>query len=218
MPEITLICTQHAEKGACNFHDLYHIVEQIQPDVIFEELPPSAYNDFYIEKTRDNLETRTINAYIEKHPIEHVPIDLELDLTSFFEKNGRLHHRIEANSRDYRSSVDWNTQYVYQYGFKYLNSEHCEKITSQIDNAIDQTLDKLKDEKLNQIFNEWNDVIERREQEMISNIYQYCRDHDFERGLFFIGAAHRKSIIEMIQARFKDDGVNWKYENYNGIL
>ena len=115
--EITLICTQHAEKGACNFNELYHIVEKIQPEVIFEELPPSAYDDFYLNKSRSTLESRTINAYIETNQIEHIPIDLELDLTSFFERNGRLHHRIEANSRDYRCSVDWNSQYVYQYGF-----------------------------------------------------------------------------------------------------
>lgn len=218
MFDITLICTQHAEKGACNFNQLYQIVERIQPNVIFEELPRSALEDYYVNKTRTNLETRTIIAYLEGHQIKHIPVDLELGLSSFFEQNGKLHRRVEANSYDYRALVDCNSKYTFQYGFRYLNSEYSIKNHAETYDVIEKTLEKLNDEKLFQIYEYWNEVIEKREQEMIRNIYQYCHDFVFERGLFFIGAAHRKSIIEKIKTQFEDSNVSWNHEDYDNLF
>lgn len=219
MFELTLICTQHAEKGACNFNQLYQIVERIQPDVIFEELPPSVFEDYYVNKTRTNLETRTIIAYLEKYQIKHIPVDLEYEFSSnFFKQNGRLHRSVEHNSSDYRDLVDCNSNYTSQYGFRYLNSEYSIKNHAETYDAIEKTLEKLKDEKLFQIYKHWNEIIEKREQEMIRNINQYCHDFVFERGLFFIGAAHRRSIIEKIKVQFEDSEVTWHYEDYDNLF
>ncbi len=220
MFDITLICTQHDEKGACNFNQLYQIVERIQPNVIFEELPPSALEDFYVNKTRTNLETKTIIAYLEEHQIKHIPVDLdlELELSSFIEQNGKLHRRVENNSYDYQYLVDCNLKYTSQYGFRYLNSEYSIKNWAETYDVIEKTLEKLNDDKLFQIYKHWNEVIEKREQEMIRNIYQYCHDFVFERGLFFIGAAHRKSMIEKIKVQFKDSNVTWHYEDYDSLF
>ncbi len=211
---ITLVCTRHDAKGACNLEELYRIVECINPDVIFEELPPSAFDDYYVSKTEFNLESRTINAYLKEHQIRHIPVDLEFDPATLIKKNGIVHRRVEANSRDYCRLMDWNFEYAFQYGFKYLNSEYCSTNQADLSDVIEKTLEKLNDEELFQIHKEWNDLIEKREIEMIDNIYQYCREHDFERGLFFIGAAHRKSIIEKIKARSADITVAWNHDNY----
>jgi hypothetical protein len=67
------------------------------------------------------------------------------------------------------------------------------------------------------INNEWNEVIEKRENEMMKNIYDYSKEYQFNNGLFLIGAAHRSSIIEKIQEYDKnyDVKINWKY-GYDG--
>jgi hypothetical protein len=42
--------------------------------------------------------------------------------------------------------------------------------------------------------------MEKRESEMIKNIYSYSKKHEFNNGLFYIGAGHRKSCaIETAQ-------------------
>ncbi|MDC7228835.1 MAG: hypothetical protein PQJ48_00850 [Sphaerochaetaceae bacterium] len=218
MPNITLICTKHAENGACNFRQLYQRIEVIQPDVIFEELPPSMLKDYYINKTRTNLETKTIITYLEEHRTKHIPVDLEMDLSVFFEKNNKLHERVERNSYEYHDLVDLNSKYTFLYGFKYLNSDYCNNNYSALYEAIEKTLMKLRKDDLFEIYKNWTEVIEKRELEMIQNIYQYCQDFDFEKGLFFIGAAHRKSIMEKIKVRFCGSKIDWYFEDYTDYL
>ena len=38
MYNITLICTAHKEVGKCNSVELYKIIEEFKPEIIFEEL------------------------------------------------------------------------------------------------------------------------------------------------------------------------------------
>ncbi len=220
MHNITLICTVHEEKGICNINELYKIIEKINPEIIFEEIPPSAFDAYYKDKNRNNLETNTINKYLEGHQIEHIPVDYFNIPTSFFEDNGYMHKRVEAISYDYRRLIDTHSLYVKQYGFKYLNSVYCDNLHNELYNAIEKALETINDEKLFQTYKLWNDNIEKREYEMINNIYSYCENNKFNTGLFFIGAAHRESIIKIIQKHAGTENVeiNWNYSNYENIL
>jgi len=76
---ITLIATRHKEIGRCTSNELYQIIEQIAPDVIFEEVPPSKFDAVYKGLLHDTLETHTIKRYLEKQPTAHVPVDAEID-------------------------------------------------------------------------------------------------------------------------------------------
>lgn len=53
MHNITLVNTYHCEKGNCNLIELFKIIENINPEVIFEELYVSNYNEYYIEKNNE---------------------------------------------------------------------------------------------------------------------------------------------------------------------
>lgn len=75
MYNITLICTEHGENGLCNLDELYSIIEKINPEIIFEEIPPTFSDAYYKYQNRNNLETSAINRYLESHQIEHVPVD-----------------------------------------------------------------------------------------------------------------------------------------------
>ncbi|OQP51212.1 hypothetical protein A4R26_29815 [Niastella populi] len=75
MYNVILIGTRHEAIGKCNADELCKIIERINPDVIFEEIPPSYFDTFYINKSRRNLETDSINKYLESHIIKHIPVD-----------------------------------------------------------------------------------------------------------------------------------------------
>ena len=66
MYNITLICTVHSETGKCNSRELYKIIEEFKPEIIFEELSLAAYNQCYGIQNRVTVETSAIKIYYAK--------------------------------------------------------------------------------------------------------------------------------------------------------
>ncbi len=220
MNNISLICTEHSENGNCTSYELCKILERIKPEIIFEEIPSSFFDEYYKGKSRSNLETNAINMYLENHQINHIPVDVYDIPEKFFAENEYLHKRINSRSREYQVLLDAQSRYVQQYGFKYLNSIYCIDIYNQIYQSMELALKEIDDKKLIQIYESWNNIMEKRENEMIKNIYKYSNDHEYNMGVFFIGSAHRKSIIQLIEKYNKKEciKINWNYNNYGEIL
>ena len=220
MRNIRLICTVHEEKGLCSISRLYQLIETARPEVIFLELPQSLMSRYFEDKSDSNLETTAVIRYIENHEGELVPADVFAIPEDFFEMNGRLHRRIEANSSEYRRLMDWHSQYLRRYGFEYLNSDYCSNLWADIHTAMEEILVRLDDAQLTKTYQSWNDVIEQRDQTMIANIYAYSQEHEFSSGVFLVGAAHRRSIIQKIESISKVASVNvkWSYRDYQGLL
>lgn len=218
MYDITLISTRHDEVGNCNSNKLYKIIESVNPEVIFEEIPPSYFDRYYISRTRRNLETDTINWYLETHSIEHIPVDSDdVPSESFFEKYGEMMKRVEGltdiNGFNYRTLIDNNRSYIEMYGFRYLNSVHSISHNDGIREAVEKGLEKINNDKLSETYKLWSDVIEKREHEMLQNIYRYSKEHSYDRAVFTLGAGHRKSIIEKIRDYGKNEllKLNWTF-------
>lgn len=216
MYNITLICTRHDSLGKCNSNKLYQIIEHINPNVIFEEIPPTLFEEYYLDKSRSNLETDTINKYIQYHKIDHIPVDSDnLPSEEFFKDYEYLIERIEGltdiNGSTFRNLVDTNKIYIERYGFNYLNSIDSININNKIFNAIKNGLQKINNDRLLQTFKLWKDINEIRENHMLQHIYRYSKKHSYERAIFTIGAAHRNSIIEKISEFQKNEKVklNW---------
>lgn len=216
MFNITLVSTRHDALGMCNNDELYKIIKLINPDVIFEEIPPTHFDDFYVDNKRSSLETDTICKYIKTHPIEHVPVDSEdVPPDEFFEDYEYLTQKIESlgdiNGFDYRNLVDRNRSYIESDGFEYLSSIDSINRNSGINKAIEKGLKKIDEEKLYQIFKNWNEFNDMRETIMLQNIYSYSKAHNYERAIFTVGSAHRKSIIEKTVVFQKKEEVklNW---------
>jgi len=220
MYNITLICTEHAERGKCSIGALYKIIVAISPDIIFLEVPPAEFNAFYTEKSRSNLESIAIHKYSETHRVVLVPVDSDNIPVDFVNNYILFSGKVEANSFEYRNLVDRHIQYVGDYGFKYLNSIYCDDICGQIYCAIDKSLEDIGDDKLFHAYNLWNEINEKREHEMLNNICSYSKNNRFDTGLFLVGAAHRRSIINKINdnAGSEDFQLNWNYDNYDSIL
>ena len=223
MYNITLIGTRHGENGECNSNALYQIIENINPEIIFEEIPLSIFDKYYIDKSRSNLETDTINRYLGTHKAEHIPVDSDnVPPDSFFKDYEAVHKRIEGstsiNGFNYRTFVDRCRLHTAMYGFEYLNSAHCIYHHEEIDGAIEKGLQELNNDKLSQTYALWKDINENRENEMLRNIYTYSKDHRYNQALFLIGAAHRKSIMQKIQEYQNKEAVKLNWSFYNGTM
>jgi hypothetical protein len=221
MYNITLLCTAHGEKGNCNIQELYNIINKIDPEVIFEEIPPSEFDSFYRERTRNNLESDTIIKYLENHKCEHIPVDLDYTPPkSFFDTYGNMHRRIEERSYNYKKIIDTHSFYREIYGFKYLNSIECMTLDIELNKEMETVLRIINDEKLYEIHKSWNEIMDKRENEMLKNIYLYSKNNEFNKGLFFIGSGHRDTIINKIQnySKVEEFVINWNYSNYENIL
>ena len=226
MPTITLVATGHKEKGLCNSHELFKIIEQISPDVIFEEIPPGKFEAVYAGTRQASLEVEAIKAYLQKYPdTYHYPVDLDIE---------------QATEKQIKTEVDgiyfickdYSPEYKYldglirywseKYGFPFLNNDRCSEIISRKKVLEKQILDALRKdnnqramdhETLNLAYKQWIDQIEDRENEMLRNIYSYMEQKKYDRALFLVGAAHRKSIMQKIQEYESKEKIklNWKF-------
>ena len=96
MHNITIIGTVHEESGLCNSNELFKIIKTISPEVIFEEITLSNFNDHYEGKSNYKLETITIIKYLEIYPIKHIPVDIyEKIESSILDKHKDMYRQIE---------------------------------------------------------------------------------------------------------------------------
>ena len=221
MHHITLLGTVHEAAGECNFQSLYRILEAINPQVIFEELFPSDFDAYYKDKTKTRLEPDVINLYSENHKIIHIPVDYDyMPPKTFWDRYHRMHVTIEAHSPEYRNTVDTLSFYKRQYGFRFLNSPEHERLNREWYDAISNTLLRLNNEEFSETHEEWLQIIRRREDTMVGRIYEYSKGHEYTTGLFYTGASHRESIMQIIQEHETQEKMklNWKFRDYEGIL
>ena len=201
MNSIFLTSTRHENLGKCNSDELYKIFEGLKPNVIFEELPPSSFDEFYISKSKANLETDTINKYVQKYKIKHISVDSNnIPSDEFFKDYKNMLSRIEGladiNGFTFRNVMDGNRLNIERHGFDYLNSKYIIDVNKEIDDAIKGGLKKINNEKLFQTYKTFMEINDFRENHMLKQIYGYSKSHPFERAIFTIGSAHRNSIIE----------------------
>ena len=205
----------------CNSHELYKIIDKINPDIIFEEVPPSVFDNYYITKTRRNLESDTISHYVDHHQAKHIPVDSDnIPNDSFFQDYEYLIKRIESlrdqNGSSFRQLVDNNRINSSMYGFNYLNSSDQLQISDQINKTIEDALLVMNDEKLSKAYQSWKDVNNKREHEMLNNIYNYSRENDYKTAILTIGSGHGRTIIEKIPVYELKTGIQLQWKLYKG--
>ncbi|MCL2312292.1 MAG: hypothetical protein FWC41_07385 [Firmicutes bacterium] len=201
MHNITLLCTKHKECGNCNLDELYKIIESISPEIIFEELPYSTFQKLYQENTPTLLlETNAIRKYIQNHKIKVIPVDTyEIENKYSVKKDFDYLFDILYHNNEYRELNELLSLMVNQYGYPYLNSNQCDELFLHIHTIEENIVKHINDEKLSCLYTMWNDIHEIRENEIIKNVYNYSKEHQYNQALQFIGAGHRKSIIEKIE-------------------
>jgi hypothetical protein len=197
---ITLIATVHAESGRANIAELRAILDRLAPDVIFAEIP-SAFLADYLNGSHGTLESAAVVLYRERRPVNVVPVDLDKPGEEFFSNSEDMFKKVARTSPDYRRLVDQNSQDMLELGFPYLNSDRCAQAWEGICNEALATVEWIGDTKLRQTYDLWNQTNAARETGMIENIESYCIRHVPAHGVFLVGAAHRKPIMEKVRKR-----------------
>lgn len=193
---ITLLSSFHFQHGACNSEELYKIIESIQPEVIFEELSIKGfdivYSDDYIPKS---IEAITIKKYLEKYPIKHFPVDTHV----FYEDQlFDDYDRISNLSTEYTELLKQQFSMVGEQGYKFLNSDNSTYLIDRIHSIEESIITTLNDVSLFSRYKLDLELHQKREDEMLRNIYKYSEQNAYSKALFICGAEHRKPIIEKI--------------------
>lgn len=223
MINITLISTRHEELGKCNAYELNKIFERVKPDIIFEEIPPRYFHEYYVQMRRANLETDAIKIYLSNHQIEHLPIDAnDIDIELFHKNFVKVHKKIWGLADNigfsYRSLTDLNVRLTAQYGFEHLNSEHCCKIYREINETVEIGLLKINDKKLIQTNQLLENINEYRENRMVSNMYTHIKTNCYSNVIFTIGAFHRESIMQKIVTLQNASPLNINLLHYSDFI
>mgnify|MGYP006293447919 CR=1 FL=1 len=61
MRNVSLVCSAHGLNGACNHAELLRILRVIEPDVIFLEVRPSDFQNYY--QAMQNQEVLAVTEY-----------------------------------------------------------------------------------------------------------------------------------------------------------
>ena len=219
MFSITLIATAHKEVGLCNSNELYKIIEQIAPEIIFEELSPNYFASIYEGSGKDSLESCTIKKYLQKQTIEHIPVDKDM-----YELIGKkLANDIRGMFRLFNQNYEYNNlsnqqeTFTEQAGFRFLNSDHCGEIMERSHYLEEVILGSINNEKLSQTYKSWLAVLDNRRNEMIENIYSYSELNNYNKALFLVGTEHKKPIIDKLSKFQKNSkpALHWIFNYFS---
>ncbi len=211
---ITLISTEHRESRKCNSEELYKILEKINPDVIFEEeADDENYKKYYTEENIfTSLEIKCIKKILQNHHISHIPVDIKSNF------NYREWDYMFDTFKSYDIYKETLKEHCFLrdiYGFNYLNSMKCSALLFKTKKIEEQLIEfsGLKKSVLLQIYKSFHKEHQNRENGMLQNIFNYCKLNQFNQGVFLLGFAHRKSIIEKIEnlQTTNEIKLNWKF-------
>ncbi|NEM97774.1 hypothetical protein [Pontibacter burrus] len=219
MSLVTLIGTCHQPNGMCNSNELYNIILQINPDVIFEEIPQRKFNFIYQGETRDSLETFTIKRVLKSKPILHIPVDMDIDSISEIglrNDYGVIYNLIREHSEEYCKLLSKFAYMADQIGFPFLNSAQGIDLSERMKALELAVLTQLKDDIALEVYKIWLDFNDMRVDTMIANIYSYASVHSFKNALFFVGAEHRKPIIDKVSNGELKNGstIIWEFNHF----
>ena len=229
MYNITLVGTIHSENGQCNPDELYKILEDINPEVIFDELPihfsdmfySDSFDMHYINSILLNrhppevpLEVKCIKKYKQNYNIKIFPVDIDVS-----QKSSKYQDEIFFmfltffNYEDYKKLDNEKETLIAQEGFHYLNSEKflgfLEKKEVIEKNIMESEIQKNRLLDIYKLFHA--EQYDNRENAMLQNIYNYSKGNQYNQAVFLIGAEHRESIIQKIReyGKLAEIKLNW---------
>ena len=215
MPNISLIFTRHREDGNCNSIELLKIIERIEPEIIFEELSNSNYDLVYKGESLTTLESNAVKMYLQSHEVDHIPVDTFDFPSNFNHKTGRMLNSvvnsITIEARDLRNLLDHQLRLIAHHDFSYLNSSQNDTLFEKMDDLKGKILKKLNNENLYKIAKLEKEVIGKREDIILDNIYAFSKAHKYNQALLCIGSGHRKSMLNKINERERKEklGIKW---------
>jgi hypothetical protein len=216
MNSVSVVCTVHEESGCASVAELHAILERIQPEVVFVELPPEAFEAFYGSCSQYNLESMAVRQYREGRRVKPVAVDLPRPSGNFASNIEELDRRVRRVSPEYRRLMQWDGDCIREHGFGYLNTEECSRLWLSVYKEMLSTIEWLKDSSLLAPLESWMETNNRRENAWIENIQKYCSENTFGKSVFLVGAAHRQPLIEKSRKQTVADStrIQWDFDGH----
>ncbi len=192
MYNITLLSSFHVTHGKCNPDDLYKIISELQPEIIFEEL---SFNIFELIHSQGydpgTVEAIAVKRYSLKYQIKHFPVDTYPANEADFLSDAQV---IWDSSSEYRNL--WNLQLMKtsEGGYHFLNSNECWEMLHRKNNIEETFLTETNNLKLLTELKNERVLHNNRENVMLRNIYDYSKQYPFDKAMFICGADHRWSF------------------------
>lgn len=211
MSTITLVGTTHREHGLCNKDSLKETLLRYSPDVIFEELPAYDSSSEICELSHHTLEGQAIEEYLSERPAMRVAVDSYEFNPEFHASIDRLFDYVESNSYEYLAASSRVSRMSWEYGFSFLNSQEFIELAAHKQAIFNQIINMSGNSQLIRGLSEWNRSLRERESAMVENIYSFCRESNFQKGLFMIGAEHLPFISKKVfdQTRREHNDITW---------
>lgn len=244
MHNIILIGTSHSEQGKCNSDELYKILEDINPEVIFEEIPNIFFDMFYNGKchfdelhkiikyklpgnllerietlplSETPLEVNCIKKYLQNHNIKNIPVDIVIN-SELSTKMEMMFGEFYKHDDVYKKLVDKDKLLTEQHGFDYLNSKKYLDLDEKKKLREKQLIESNcynRNELLRIYELSYQEIIDNRENAMLWNIYNYSKENEYNLAVFLLGARHRKSIMEKVLEHEKLSEIKLNWITYN---
>lgn len=216
MCSITIISSFHKNYGKCNPDELLKIIENLQPEVIFEELDIDYFNNIYLEgNSPKSNEANAIISYLRKHPIEHIPVDTyQFDYSELFDGGDEIGRR----NPDYKKLWRHHLSMLVKHGYTYLNSNDCISIVNRIKELEQSTLAEINDEKLLASYKTELIMYGKREYEILRNIYDYCKQSPFDQGILICGIDHRIRLKQIIREFESNENIKLNWSLYKTTI
>jgi len=156
---------------------------------------------------------------LKNHQIEHIPVDTYETTEIKYEDTAFYNNIFNANI-EYINLLKQQLFMMNQYGFGFLNSNQSVELIERLHFIEENVMKSINEEKSSRIYTSLRELHDKRKNEMLKNIYRYCGEHEFDRGLFITGAEYRKPLINKIQEYEKTAKLklNWNYSDYENIL
>lgn len=198
MSTIIVLGTAHSEDGACTSEELYKIIEEISPEVVFCEASPEKLPQ-YLKRT--DISTPEMNVIRrlnqEEKSIEIVPVDVNED--PFDQRLEGMFDLIRRKMKVYSNASNMILNETFSNGFFFLNSTESDKIFRDQDDMEKYFISEVKNQELAKFYSEWLKWNDLRENQWINLIHNYFIINKPKKAVFLVGAGHRYRLIDKIR-------------------
>jgi hypothetical protein len=213
MREVIVIGSVHSGNSAF-VYQLYKLLLDVRPEVIFEEQSLSQFDQVYREGKVGSIESMAIKMYLENYSAINIPIDLEGQSLLNVEavKNVRKMFNTFRENDQYSNFYDKIDSDLSAYGFPYLNSDVYRKNIMALHEMEARLVQYLNIPQLTKTYETWLKANNERETAWLEKIYS--TQTKYNKAVLIIGAEHLNTIHEKVK-KIVDSGNNELKWNFN---
>jgi hypothetical protein len=206
---LTIIGSTHSECEQTNAENLLKILIKLEPDLIFEEIPETLFNDIYENKRDDDgVEVTAVKKYLLLKKIKHVPIDLpylndislKLKLPEYEDILENEIIKDNIHTSNYCKKIHkmvFKIEEIETQGYMKINNKKFIKLIVKKYNLLNKFFEKEMKEKYHLYKFEHEYDFEMRENYFVNKIIE--NKENFSKGVLLIGCEHLPTIYKKLR-------------------